>query len=298
VKRTFDAIGVHTVKALKDLAPGVRISAQATINEAVKAEIGTVGITASDAKKLATKVMVDGKFVEEWIAEQTGQTINRVRTTLRRGVLAGETNQEIVRRLRGRRTNKTIVTTVRGKKIRQPVYEGGVLDITTRHADTMVRTAVNALGNEVNMEVYKANADIVKGVQTVTTLDSRTSDICMARTGAAWDMETGKPLPGSTRQEQFPGPPPYHPNCRTVLIPIVRVFDDISDNANRSQRKKLDAVGERTRASVDGQVSSRKIKSFDDYLELRGDEFARKKLGPKRFEAWKDGRLTTAQLIN
>lgn len=36
------------------------------------------------------------------------------------------------------------------------------------------------------------------------------SFLCISRTGAAWNIETGEPLPGSTRQEPFPGRTPWH----------------------------------------------------------------------------------------
>jgi hypothetical protein len=55
---------------------------------------------------------------------------------------------------------------------------------------------------------------VLQGVQAIVTLDARTSAICMARSGMAWDFD-GKPLNDETGID-FPGPPP---GIRTVGPP-------------------------------------------------------------------------------
>ena len=38
---------------------------------------------------------------------------------------------------------------------------------------------------------------------------------------------------------------------------------------------------------MDGLISTGRVRTFDDWLKIKGDEFARQKLGPARFDLWK-----------
>lgn len=82
------------------------------------------------------------------------------------------------------------------------------LSATRHNADAVARTAVNHLANETRKEIYKANDDLVQGYVIISTLDTRTSEICRGFDGRQVRFtDNYQPLP------------PFHYNCRTTTQP-------------------------------------------------------------------------------
>lgn len=267
------------------------------INTVIGANIATATLTATELKVLASKETVLGLPLKDWWESQAQNLQRRFAQEIRLGVVAGESNEALVSRVVGKATGRsTIVYTEAGKATRVREFAGGILDVAKNQARTLVRTSVQSVSNKVLEETYKENDDLIKGMEALVTLDNRTSEICIARAGASWDME-GNPMPKSPYQEPYPGPPPWHPNCRTVIIPITKSWDELLNEAGRKTRKKLDSVPDATRASMDGQVAG-SIRTFSDWLKTKGDAFAKEVLGAGRFELWKKGKITLPQLID
>ena len=84
--------------------------------------------------------------------------------------------------------------------------------LTRRNAETAVRTAINHVTNSTRDEFLAANGDIVKVGRWISTLDGRTTFICMSRDGHFFPI-------GNTEQADVPSPrlqpptarPPAHP---------------------------------------------------------------------------------------
>jgi len=285
---------------LREAAPFANDAAIQVVNGVFRVNVIRPIFTREDLRTLTDRDIILGAPLEDWWSEQREATRRRFAREMRMGVLRGETNDELVKRLRGGSTGKTIsIELPNGKSRRIREYAGGFMDISRRQADGLVRTATQSISNSVIEKTYEQNADIIKGVEALTTLDARTSKICMARTGAAWDLTTGEPLPRSTRQETYPGPPPWHPNCRTTLSPITFSWDELIEmHTGTKLGQKLNSVPDSQRASMDGLINTGKVKTFDDWLRIKGDTFAREKLGPGLFDLWKSGKITTSQLID
>jgi hypothetical protein len=147
------------------------------------------------------------------------------------------------------------------------------------------------------MKVYQANKDVIKGVQAQVTLDHRTSAICMARSGFAWDLD-GKPLPGTDTDEDFPGPPPWHPNCRSTLIPIVKSIGEIVEDpeVDKEVAKVAEEVPKATQSSMDGQVAQ--VLTYEDWLKSKSEAFQKEVLGPGKWELWQKGQIGLKDLID
>ena len=107
------------------------------------------------------------------------------------------------------------------------------LDVPRAHAATIVRTASNQVATQARQTTFEENGDIIKGVKWLSTLDTRTSPICRARDGQVYGLQDGPR-------------PPAHPNCRSVVTPIVK------SAAELGLRRREIAPG--TRASMNGQV--------------------------------------------
>src|SRR5690606_14033941 len=103
---------------------------------------------------------------------------------IRLGVAQGQTVLQVVQAIRGTRAQR---------------YGDGILAVTSRHAETVVRTAVAHVGTVARSETYARNADIIKGEQWSSTLDQRTSSVCRSLDGRVFKLGEG-PMP------------PAHPN--------------------------------------------------------------------------------------
>lgn len=126
-----------------------------------------------------------GRFLQGWLDGAEEAAARRVRETVRQGFIDGQPTAEIVRALRG-------------TKARQ--YRDGVLEGSRRGVEAMVRTAVTHTSNVAHQEVYRANADIIEGVEWVSVLDSRTTLWCASRDGKVYPIDSGPR-------------PPAHVNC-------------------------------------------------------------------------------------
>lgn len=170
-----------------------------TEGEATKKAMASIGIEGSLPAPSVFKAMISdtlltGAPLADWW-EKLGQDVSfKVVSQIRQGIAQGETLQDIITRVVGN-PKKGIP---------------GVMEASRRNASTLVHDTVMQITNNAKMAVYKENSDVVKGVEQLSTLDSKTSDICIAYSGAKWDLD-GEPIGGTTLP--FDGGPPRHPNC-------------------------------------------------------------------------------------
>lgn len=131
-----------------------------------------------------------GKFLRNWLAEAEEGAAKRVREAVRQGFVEGETIDQMVRRIRGSKALQ---------------YKDGILEISRRGAEAMVRTAVTHTAAVAGQESFKA-LDVQRWV-FMATLDGRTTLICAGLHGKEFDVGKG-PVP------------PRHVNCRSVQVPV------------------------------------------------------------------------------
>jgi len=214
-----------------------------------------------------TDVMIQGAPSAEWWSRQSTDTKFRFSNALRQGIVQGKTNQQIIGDVLGRGPGQ------------------GVLEVSRRNAAALVQTSVQTVANVARLESFKQNADVVKGVKQISTLDSHTTDICIAYSGMAWNLE-GKPIQGN--KLPFNGGPPRHWNCRSLLVPITKSFKELGLDVPEKEAS--------TRASTDGQISA--STTFDDFLTRKGKAFQDEILGPGRAQLWRDKKITLQQLLD
>lgn len=217
--------------------------------------------------KLAKDNLMMGESVGSWLEAQRASLSRAVARELRMAARRPKTTlEEVLQKVRGTATGRSIeVVYGSGRKQRVREHRGGAMHAPRNHADATARTASMAVTNAVWFAVQE-RVDGIIGWAAVTVLDDRTSKICIARTGAMWFLD-GNPMPASTRDEPFPGPPPWHWHCRSSLVPMF-------------------------------ERSKPKVTTFDDWLRERGDEYARKRLGPGLFDLWRSGKIALSQLID
>lgn len=214
-----------------------------------------------------TDVMIQGAPSSEWWSRQSADTQFRFSNAVRQGIVQGRTNQQIIGDVLGRGPGQ------------------GILEVSRRNAAALVQTSVQTVANVARLESFAQNADVVKGVEQISTLDGHTTDICIAYSGGQWDLE-GKPINGT--KLPFKGGPPRHWNCRSLLVPKTKTFKELGIDVSEKRST--------TRASVDGQISAKT--TFDDFLIRKGEAFQNEILGPGRAQLWRDKKITLQQLLD
>lgn len=224
-------------------------------------------VPASLLRRLTINILIEGAQSSDWWSRQAGDLAFRFAAQVRMGVAAGETNAQIVSRLLGTDGSP------------------GILEASRTMAETLVRTSILKAANVARFETFKANSDVIKGVQQISTLDERTTEICIAYDGATWDLD-GKPT-GDT-DLPFDDGPPRHWNCRSVLIPITVSWKELTG---------VDVpLGPGTRASMDGEVAGRT--TFKEWFDKRSEAEQDRILGAGKANLYREGKITLSQLVN
>lgn len=209
---------------------------------------------------LTRDVLIEGSPLSSWWKAQSDNLANRFAAQVRLGVIAGETNERIVRRIVG------------GKG------EPGIMKIARRHARTLVHSSVQAAANEARLATYRKNSRFITGVRFLATLDSRTCPRCGALDGQQWSLE-GEPIGGTSASFIAP---PVHSGCRCILTPLARGFEGARKGA--------------TRASSEGPVDA--ATTFEAFLKRQPDSFVNKVLGKTRADLFKAGKINLRDLIS
>ena len=159
----------------------------------------------------------------------------RLDLAVRSGVFAGESLDQITRRLVGRLEFADFGPL----SVKQLALAGGELTkVANNQISTIVRTSVNQVTNQASQAVYAANKKVAPKYEYVATLDSRTSPIWQRLDGQIFDYNKGPT-------------PPQHFNCRSTTVPVVD-FDRLQKDypsLEKPPTTKLD-----TRPSITGRV--------------------------------------------
>lgn len=201
-----------------------------------------------------------GKILGDWIQELGETKYKRIRDAINIGLVEGETIDQMVKRIRGTRANG---------------FKDGILEINRRNAQAVVRTAVTHTTTQSRELLYAENDDLIKGVEWLSTLDGRTTDICRARDGKVF-----KPGEGPR--------PPAHVNCRSTTVPITKSWKELGVD--------LDEAPAGTRASMDGQVPA--DMNYSDWLKRQPQSVVEDVLGKSKAKLFTDGQLPLDRFVD
>ena len=282
--KNYAKIKRRSSRALNDLATHSATSGAKKLNDILGVDLFNVTLTEDYLKSIVDNTMIDGQVIGKWWDEQKASTKKRLgkqmadaSQAVQAGLVKGESIGELARRVRG------------------TVLKPGVMQVSRREATALVRTSVMQVAQESRMGMYKANADLVKGVEAVATLDTRTTFECMNYDGKKWDLE-GKSLDGSG--VAFPGNPPYHWQCRTTLMTLLKSFDELRDakGMKSATKKKVLELPESVRASMDGPV--RGNLNYGQWLKTQSESVQIDVLGKARRKIWLEKGLSMKDLVH
>jgi hypothetical protein len=223
---------------------------------------------------MAGDVMIQKAPSAAWWKQQGRNSVWRFSNEIRQGMAQGETNAQIVTRIVG------------SKRRGIP----GAMDISRADAQRLVHASVQTVANTARQMTFQANRDILAGIEQVSTLDGRTTDVCLAYSGAQWDMDY-EPMNGTKLPYNNPdGTPgcPRHWNCRSLMVPVTRSLRELGID--------LPDFAVSQRASEHGPVAA--STTMKEWLATRTDAQLAAQLGKGRAELYKKGTITLQQLLD
>lgn len=201
------------------------------------------------AAPLSVRGANGGKLLAPFISDWSRAEVAAVTGAIRQGAFEGQATSQIIQRIRGTRAAG---------------FADGLLDVSRRHAEAVVRTSVQHVASVARLQTWEANADIVTGYRWVSTLDSRTTPICRSLDGRLFKVGKG-PVP------------PAHINCRSSTIP--ELSDEFAFLTEGEQRSSIDGP-------VDGSIT------YYEWLRRQPAAFQDAALGPARARLFRDGGLS------
>lgn len=252
-----------------------------TVNQAAGAAIAAHKITPELLQSSVKFALVQtgetgaARLSDYW-SNQKEDTRKRFEREMRAGVLSGESLGQLIARVKGGTTGG----------IQRP----GFMNVSRRNAETLVRTATLTVTGNARRDMYAANSDIISGIRQISTLDSRTTKICMGYSGAAWTIPDYKPIAPNDLPHN--GGTPRHPRCRSGELSILREFSDLP-------KRKQAKIPQSNRASMDGQIP--KDITFDDWLrrkDVNSPGFADEMLGATSAQLFREGRISLRDLLD
>jgi len=198
----------------------------------IKFGAGKFSLTATQGAAIR---LPNGTTVSKAFRGIAESSVEKLDLAVRSGVFAGESLDQITRRLVGRLEFADFGPL----SVKQLALAGGELTkIANNQISTIVRTSVNQVTNQASQAVYAANKKVSPRYEYVATLDSKTSPICQRLDGQTFDYNNGPT-------------PPQHFNCRSTTVPVVD-FDSLQKkypNLEKPPATKFD-----TRPSATGRV--------------------------------------------
>lgn len=205
-----------------------------------------------------------GATIKEHLSHLSESATQEISRQLKIGVAMGESTDTLVSRVTG--------TPGAG-------FEDGVSQKVRRGVAATVRTSTNYVVNQAREETMRQNSDVVGKVKLVATLDDRTTLVCAARDGEVYPINEGPR-------------PPFHPNCRTMVVPITKSAKELGLEGvlKEGDTSKL------ARESMNGEVPA--DVTYEEWLADQPEDVQRTVLGPARQELWKAGKVGLKDLVN
>lgn len=261
IDRYYAALQTHTEATLTGMA---RVQANAvaqSLNATLVVTTDAALPTTAFLSHLLGRTLIEGAASAAWWKKQSSDTAFRFAAAVRQGMIAGETNSQILTRVVGTQISP------------------GIMQVSKSNARSLIHSSIQATAAAARRETFQKNRDIFSGIRQVSTLDSHTSLICVAYSNAEWDMDY-KPINGTTLP--FNGGIPRHWNCRSVEVPIIQAY------AARGPQGM--------RASSEGPISAKT--TFDQFLKRKGVAFQDEVLGKGRAALWRKGTINLSQLLD
>ncbi len=233
-------------------------TAQAAVQAAIPITIAAGLPTVTHMKSIMSNVMFDGSPLAAWWDKQGQDVKFKMGGIIRQGIVQGSDYSKLINSV-----NELLDFKVK------------------RDAFGLVHTAIQTVANDARMAVFEANADVIRCLVHVSTLDGHTCvQQCIPRSGKKWTVIEKKPI----APNKFPfKQAPLHFKCR-CLTSAQSIY---SPKESTPGFERASSIG-----PVDAKIT------FDEYLKRVPPAQVEEMLGKGRYQLWKDGKITTSQLLD
>lgn len=188
IDSTYDVIRGTNLDFNQQVARFGRTAVGATINTALEVPLFDVVINDRLMREIVNNTIIDNETTGQWWRSHSRDYIQAINRELRTGILQGETIGQLTTRVRN------------------------VADTSYNWARSLARTSSITVNNNSVLGTYQDNEDIVRGVQWLSTLDSRTTLICRGLSDKRWRFPDNGDASQFSRyravghNKRFPGP--------------------------------------------------------------------------------------------
>ncbi|WP_180173583.1 minor capsid protein [Acinetobacter sp. YH01024] len=222
---------------------------------------GTAAVVNADKiyKTIKKAPFSGGALVDYLFADIAATLRKKVESAIRDGISQGQTNQQIVQRIKGRKALD---------------YKDGLLKSSRESIERQVRTARSHISTATYIDTYKALG--YEYVKVVATLDGRTCKYCASIDGDVFSIDD--PL-----RPRFP----VHPNNRTTYMPCNKDGEIGGLRPFVMDERKVKDIPKDERKHLIGQLDANT--SFKEFFEQSDEFFQRTWLGKSKYELYKKG---------
>lgn len=203
-------------------------------------------LTATSAFEIAAAKPMQGALLQDWLSDIEPSHRKRVEQALRISFAEGESLETAMNRLR----NAT--------------------KLNERGLAALIRTSNSHIAASVTEATYEANADIIEGVEWVSTLDSRTTSICRSRDGKRYKVGEGPR-------------PPAHIGCRSTTVAVLIGMEPAPRQTYNEWLKRQPAkVQDDILGPARGKLFRSGEMSVDRFVDMKGKTLTLDELGAKQ----------------
>lgn len=188
-----------------------------------------------EKSKILLQGMKKPQTIEQIIKTFSNSHFKDIESEIRRGIAQGLTNDDIVKKVQYLSNNRTRSQT-----------------------EAVVRTVTNHVATKARTETFKQYDNLFKGERYLSTLDSRTTAICMLNSGKIFKFGEGQQVPA-------------HFNCRSLRVAVLKEEYDLDTKS--------------TQSSQFGQVPD--TWDYNDFLKRQDAAFQNEVLGAERAKLYR-----------
>lgn len=289
-----DAVEAHLVRTMNRFVVNEAKFLAGTAEAVVPVQINVTTPAPATLRALVRERPFEGRTLRSWARDLRRADLQRIEDQIKIGVVQGESNQAIARRIVGS-------ARLRGRD--------GVTQITRRNAEAISRTATNHFSNQARAEVMSDNSDIFDTEVYVATLDSRTTPICRSLDGDRFPVGEG-PIPPlhmgcrslrvAVLTDELIGDRPAKPVTQRMLVREYSQQNGLSATRRaqlpRGHKGAFDQFARRRTRELIGRGPAKT--TYQQWLGRQSREFQDDVLGSTRAKLFRDGNLTLDRFVN
>lgn len=247
IDTTFAAIAFGQRNALTEL-----VDMEATF--ALKATGLNTRLSETATQRVASNLLIHGSSVDAHWGRQRDNLLWNVNSAVRAAYASSV-------------PPKTLVATLIGEG-RAGMERGGTMEQVFRNSSAVVDSSVQSATNAARIASFKADDSGVNALQWFGILDTKICPNCGIRAGKLYTLDY-KPI---GHDVVIVGPPPLHPFCRCILLPMKFPKGPPADGGMKAN-------------------------SFENWLKKQPKEAQEDLLGVGRVELWQKGVIPLNSLV-